>query len=100
MKVNSEVIIKAGKKRRETLVPVFSKSHICICYRHASLGFRGGKFLISFDICLPDLLSSQTMFIITSPSPSDVPQFAAICTLISDQQASFHQCSTKITSDG
>lgn len=100
MKINSEMMIKVGKKGREALERAFSKSHICICYRHTNLGFGGGKLLINFDMYLRDLLSNQTRFIITLPSLSDVPQFAAICTLRSDQETPFHQCSVKLTSDG
>ena len=54
MKINSETIIKVGKKGGETSVLVVSKSHICVCYRQASLGLRGG-FLSALT-----LLSNQT----------------------------------------
>lgn len=54
MKINSEMIIKVGKKGEEALVLVVSKSHIRVCYREASLGLRGG-FLSALT-----LLSNQT----------------------------------------
>lgn len=83
--MNSETIIKVGMKGREDCEPAFSKSLICICYRHMSLGFGGSELLISSDMHLPDLLSNQARIIITSPSLSDEPQLASVCTLISDK---------------
>ena len=80
MKINSEMVIKVGKKGGESFVLVVSKSHKCVCYRQASVGLRGG-FLSALT-----LLSNQTRFITTSPSTSDVPQSAALCTLIRRRQ--------------
>jgi hypothetical protein len=91
---------QSWKERNHSSWACFWQIPLCICYGHTNLGFEGGKLRIIIDMCLPDMFSDPARFIIASSSLSGVPQFLAYCTLISYQIIMFHQCPTKLTSDG